>query len=302
MYAISRRVALAVLLAFAGIVSAKAAEQLVLPPIVDPPSAEHHPGKIIFVELVTPDIAAAKSFYAALFGWTYKDIETAGTVYAQALVDGRSVAGLLQRPIAPGQRRQPAWLTYIASRDVDAAAKGATAQGAKLLFAPQDIPDRGREAVIADPQGAVFAVLASSSGDPPDFLAAPGEWIWSSLIARDPDSAAGFYQKLFYYQVFPLASDPNGAQHLLLADSQYARASINSLPSTRPDIHPYWLNFVRVEDTAATSAKLEALGGHVLVAPEEDRQGGKVAVVSDPQGAPFGLLEWPGDQGLPVAK
>jgi predicted enzyme related to lactoylglutathione lyase len=40
------------------------------------------------------------------------------------------------------------------------------------------------------------------------------------------------------------------------------------------------------------TAKVAALGGRVLVEPRIDRHGGKVAVVADPLGAAFGLLEW----------
>jgi hypothetical protein len=89
-----------------------------------------------------------------------------------------------------GDHRQPAWLTYLAVRDVDAAKQRALQHGAKILFEPHTFPDRGREAVFADPQGAVFAVLASSSGDPPDLLADPGDWIWSALITTDSDTDA----------------------------------------------------------------------------------------------------------------
>jgi len=154
---------------------------------------------------------------------------------------------------------------------------------------------------LADPQGAVFAVLASSSGDPPDVLAAPGEWIWSSLITHDPDTDAAFYQALFDYDVFELPTD-DGAQHVLLASDSYARASVNSLPANRPNAHPHWLNFVRVEDAVKMTAKVVALGGRVLVEPRVDRHGGKVAVVADPLGAPFGLLEWPDTESKEVPK
>jgi predicted enzyme related to lactoylglutathione lyase len=185
--------------------------------------------------------------------------------------------------------------------DVGAAKKVALQNAAKVLFEPRSIPDRGRQAVFVDPQGAVFAVLASSSGDPPDVLAAPGEWIWSSLITRDPDTAAAFYQKLFDYEVFELPPG-EGTQHLLLASDNYARASVNTLPANTPNAHSHWLNYVRVEDTVKMTAKVVALGGRVLVEPRIDRHGGKVAVVADPLGAPFGLLEWPDTESKEVPK
>jgi predicted enzyme related to lactoylglutathione lyase len=138
------------------------AAPLQLPALVEPASQEHHVGKVIFVELVTPDLAAAKQFYAGLFGWTYRDIQVGGKAYAAAFLDGRPVAGLFHNAVLAGERRQPAWLTFVAVRDVDAAKTIALQHGAKVLFVPHCIPDRGCEAVFADPQGAVFAVLAST--------------------------------------------------------------------------------------------------------------------------------------------
>ncbi len=272
-----------------------------VPAIVEPASQEHHVGKLIFIELVTPDLAVAKKFYAGLFGWTFRDIQAGRIEYAEALLDGRPVAGLIHKNLPASEHRQPAWLSFFAVGDVDAARKVAVQNGAKVLFEPHSIPDRGREAVFADPQGAVFAVLASSSGDPPDILAEPGEWIWTSLITSDPDTDAAFYQKLFDYEVFELPSS-EGAQHLLLASDNYARASVNTLRSNKPNARPHWLNYVRVEDAAKMTAKVVALGGRVLVAPRIDRHGGKVAVVEDPLGAHFGLLEWSDTESKEVSK
>jgi predicted enzyme related to lactoylglutathione lyase len=261
-----------------------------LPPIGGSGPAEHHPGKIIWADLVTPDLAAAERFYAELFGWTYQTIHAGNTDYAVALLDGRPIAGLLQKPLPSGERRQPAWLTFIAVRDIDAARRIALGHGAKSVSEPKTYTGRGRQAVLADPEGAVIAMLASSSGDPPDFLAIPGEWIWSSLLVRDPAQEATFAKAVFGYDVFDLPSD-DGAVHVILSSDDYARASVNSLP---PSGHrrAHWLNFIRVMNAAESSAKAVSLGGRVLVEPHEDRHGGNIAVIADPAGAPIGLMEW----------
>jgi uncharacterized protein len=298
--AFARRSLLAMLLSVAapGLLVAAAAP---LPPLVEPASQEHHVGKVIFAELVTPDLAAAKQFYGGLFGWTFRDIQSGKAEYAAASLDGHPVAGLIHKEFSTAERGQPAWLSFIAVRDVDATKNMAVQHGARVLLAPHTLPGRGRQAVLADPQGAVFAVLASSSGDPPDVLAEPGEWIWSSLITRDPDAGAAFYQTLFDYEVFALPAD-EGAQHLLFATDNYARASANSWPANKPNIHPHWLNYVRVKDADKTAAKAVALGGRILVEPRLDRHGGKVAVIADPTGAAFGLLEWPDTESKEVAQ
>jgi predicted enzyme related to lactoylglutathione lyase len=263
-----------------------------LPPLVQPASAEHHVGKVVWTELVTPDLVVAERFYSGLFGWTFREIPAGDAHYAVAYLDGQPVGGLLQRAVPNDEHRQPAWLTFISVGDVDAAKQTALAHGAKVLFDAQSVPQRGRQAVFADPDGAVFAVLASSSGDPPDVLAAPGEWIWSALITHDPDKEAAFYQTLFGYEVFDLPNE-DGREHVILSTDNYARASVNALPDDSPRRHPHWLNFVRVADAGDAAAKVVALGGRVLVEPRSDRHGGRIAVFADPSGAPFGVMEWP---------
>ncbi len=260
-----------------------------LPPIGGPGPAEHHPGKIIWADLVTPDLGVAERFYGGLFGWVFQTIHTGRVDYAVALLDGRPVAGLLQKPLPSNERRQPAWLTFIAVRDVEAAERIAMSHGAKSMSEPKSYPGRGRQAVLADPEGAVFAILASSSGDSQDFLAEPGEWIWSSLLVQDPAQTAAFYKAVFGYDVFDLPSDDDVA-HVVLSSDDYARASVNALPPGHR--RPHWLNFVRVTDAVEISGKAVSLGGRVLVEPHVDRHGGKIAVVADPAGAPIGLMEW----------
>ena len=262
-----------------------------LPPLNTPASPEHHVGKVVWADLVTPDLAVAERFYGTLFGWTFQTIHTGGSDYAVAVADGRPVGGLLQKSVPSGEHRQSAWLTFIAVRDVDAAKRTALAHGAKVVADSRTYPSRGRQAVLSDPEGAVFAILASSSGDAPDFLAAPGEWIWSSLLSHEPGAEAGFYQQVFSYDVFDLASD-DGLEHVILSSDDFARASVNAMPGGSMRRHPHWLNFIRVDNTVDTVAKAVASGGRVLVEPHVDRHGGQVAVIADPAGAPLGLMEW----------
>jgi predicted enzyme related to lactoylglutathione lyase len=271
--------------------SALRAASFELPPLNAPPSAEHHVGKIVWADLVTPDIGAAERFYGELFGWTFQTIHAGESDYAVASVDGRPIGGLFHKPIPAGQHRQSAWLTFIAVRDVDTAKRAALAHGAKVVSDARNYPSRGRQAVLSDPEGAVFAILASSSGDAPDYLAETGEWIWNSLLSRNAGAEAAFYQDVFSYDVFDLASD-DGLEHVILSSDDFARASVNAMPGDPARRHPHWLKFIRVANTIDMVAKAKALGGRVLVEPHVDRHGGHVAVVADPAGAPIGLMEW----------
>ena len=263
-----------------------------MPAILNPATQERHPGKMIFAELVTPDLASAKQFYGGLFGWTFQDSHMGTTQFAEAMAGGHPVAALIDRELPPGQRRPAIWLSFFSVSDTAAARATAGQAGGKVLFEPKLIPDLGSEAVIADPQGAVFGILASSSGDPADTLAQPGDWIWSSLVTSDPDNAAAFYQNLLGLTVFDLTG-PQEAQHFMVASDDYARASVNPLPPNRSNVKPYWLSYVRVPDVAKAAAQAASLGGRVVLSPRIDRQGGKIAIVVDPQGAAVGLMDWP---------
>ena len=271
-----------------------------LPPLTQPASREHHVGKVIWADLVTPDVEGAKRFYGQLFGWTFRDVP-GDPNYTVAWSGDEAVAGIYLKPIPSGETHQPSWLTFLAVRNVKHAAKAAAADGGKVLVQPVSFPHRGRQAVLADPDGAVFAVLAAEGGDPPDYLAEPGHWIWSSVLVSDPQRETAFYHSLFGYEIFDLADDSasrnasapeTSGQHYVLANDHFARAGLHVLPADAVKRHPHWMNFVRVSDATAASQKAVALGGKVLVEPRPDRHGGQLAILADPAGAAFGVMEW----------
>jgi uncharacterized protein len=286
-----RRLVLLCSVAFFAASSTFAAASFELPPLNVPASTEHHAGKIVWADLVTPDLAAAEKFYGELFGWKFQAVRAGDSDYAVAMFDGRPIGGLMQKPMPTGVHQQSAWLTFIAVRDVDSAKRTALAHKGKVLVDSRTYAGRGRQAILADPEGAVFAIVASSSGDSPDYLAEPGEFIWSSLHAKDAGNEAAFYQDLFGYDVYDMASD-DGLEHVILSSDDFARASANAYPDSTGHRHAHWLNFIRVDNATDMAAKAVLLGAHMLVQPHEDRHGGMVAVIADPAGAPIGLMEW----------
>lgn len=261
-----------------------------LPAISEPPTNEYRHGKLVWADLVTTDLAGARRFYGELFGWSFAELGTDRVDYLLAYHAGAPIAGIAQRQPQATPPRQSGWIAFMSVADVSAAAGAVTAQGGAVLITPRPVPGRGDMAVLADPDGAPFGVVHSSSGDPPDYLPAVGEWIWALYQSHDATSAAAFYQALAGYEVIPDARAIN-APHFLLAADGYARASLVEIPAER-GLRPDWLYFVRVSDVRASVARASALGGGTLVAPDPGLFGGQVAVVADPNGAPLGLLEW----------
>jgi predicted enzyme related to lactoylglutathione lyase len=289
-YLVRQSLCATLLCAAAAVVNAAPGPAVVLPPLTQPASGEHHVGKVIWADLVTPDLDAAKRFYGALFGWSFRDVP-GDSKYSLVLLDDEPLGGIFQKALPPGQSAQPAWLTFLGVRDVNAARAIALQHGGTVLVKPHDYPQRGRQAILSDPDGAVFAVLAANGGDPSDYLAEPGQWIWSSLLVKDPEQELAFYKSLFGYDVYN-AAEEGDPQHYILSADGYARVGLNALPADSMRRHPHWLNFVRVTDAADSARKVVELGGRVLVEPRVDRHGGQLAVLADPSGAIFGVMEW----------
>lgn len=265
----------------------------VLPPVADPPTHEYHPGKFVWIDLVTPDIAGAQRFYGGLFGWTFRETGTrrgpAG--YSLAYLGETPVAGLAQRAPAPSQARAARWIAYASVADVGHAVARVEAAGGRTLIPARLVAGRGTMALVADPDGAPFGLIHAEGGDPPDYLAGTGDWVWALYQSPDASRAAAFYQDLAGYEVLQDDRFP-GTPDFLLAAGGYVRASVVEIPAARGSLRPDWLYFVRVADVGAAISRAVALGGRVIVAADPAVAAGRIAVLADPAGGAFGLLEW----------
>jgi predicted enzyme related to lactoylglutathione lyase len=116
------------------------------------------PGALTWNELGTRDTEAAKRFYGAVFGWTAK-----GDNYIEWQLDGKTIGGCNDMNAQQMPDSIPAhWLVYFAVPSTDDAAEKVKELGGTVNMPPMDIPGMGRFAVVADPQGAVFAVFSQS--------------------------------------------------------------------------------------------------------------------------------------------
>jgi uncharacterized protein len=199
---------------------------------------------------------------------------------------------MFQRPKPANADAKPRWFGYLSVASVASAEKAVTKAGGKVLAATQKMPARGEQAVFADPEGAIFGVVKSSAGDPEDFLADPGDWIWIELLSRDAAKATDFYRTVGGYDVVPNTASNRLSDYVLSSDG-YARATVGTIPSKYEQVKPNWLLFVRVKSVTDSLARTKQLGGKVLIAPKPEVFDGKVAVIGDPTGAAIGIMEWP---------
>jgi predicted enzyme related to lactoylglutathione lyase len=265
-----------------------------VPPLTTPASNDRLVGKFIWVDLETTDLAGARRFYHALFGWEYRDYRAYGVDYTVAMVGGNPVAGLLRQPVVRDSERHSVWLPFFSVANVRATFELAGKAHAGVRSAPQSLPQRGTEARLTDPEGAMFALLTSSSGDPADDPnpRALGTWGSPSLLARDPGREAVFYQGLFQYAVLGEPASA-GFERVRLSSGSYERADIRPLPGSMSAMPAQWVSFIRVFSVADTSQQAVSLGGRIVVAEARASRGASSVILADPSGAVFGIVELP---------
>ena len=139
-----------------------------------------------WVDLQTTDQAAAKAFYAGLFGWTYDDQPMGpepGPVYSMAMLGGHQVAAIApQSPELAAAGAPPMWNTYLAVDSADDAAARVEAAGGKVAMAPFDVTDAGRMAFVLDPAGAAVALWQANQHIGATLVNEPGTVVWNQHL------------------------------------------------------------------------------------------------------------------------
>jgi len=260
---------------------------IIIPPMNTPPTGAQLTGKIVWHDLFTRDVFTAREFYTKLFGWSYQTYRSGAKTYTLLTHKGKSMAGIVE--LEPGNQNENQWISYISVIDVQQAFAHVTGNGGKVLLSPRMFHQQGDLAIFTDPEGAAFGVLNSMSGDPEDVMAQPNEWIWADLLVRDPLSTARFYQGIADYTIEDDTRSPEVNDYFLHSKG-FARAGAVPLPAT--DILPNWLPYIRVEDILMSTMKVTQLGGSTIIEPNPTLFGGKLAIVADPTGAVFGIVQF----------
>jgi uncharacterized protein len=116
------------------------------------------PGSMTWNDLVTPDPEAAMDFYGKLFGWTFEEMPESGG-YRVIRNGERSNGGIF-----PQEQGPAAWIPYFGHNDTERLVGEIGELGGQLYNGPVHVP-AGTFAVLADPQGAIFAVLTGEYDD-----------------------------------------------------------------------------------------------------------------------------------------
>ena len=249
----------------------------------------YQPGVPCGIAAAYPNPGDAARFYGQLLGW---EAEEAGDGHLSCRLRGRDAAVI--GPAPEGAPEAAFWITHIWVDDAGEAAHKVGAAGGSLLAEPFAVPGGARVAVVADPQGAVFALLEPGELRGAEVVNEPGAWAMSILASSDAEAA-----KRFYGQVFGWEADGFEGAWLWRLPGFVGGEPLQPVPRDvvgvmvpaegRP---PSWNVNFWVADADDTAARAEELGGSVVV-PPFDSQVSRDAVLADPQGAVFSVTTTP---------
>jgi predicted enzyme related to lactoylglutathione lyase len=248
---------------------------------------KHEPGTFSWTDLSTSDLDAAISLYTDLFGWevTKEDLPD-GSVYALFRLNGKDVAAA--SPLREDQKGiPPHWNVYVTVDDAEQTAKRAEAAGGSIVAPAFDVMEYGRMAVIADPTGAIFCVWEPKTNIGAHILGEAGSMSWTELLTNDTDKAGAFYAELFGYELTPFG--PDGSYTVFTR----GEAQIAGLMKPPQEMPPNWGIYFATPEVDAVADKVKAAGGQAYMGPEDMPEVGRLAVLADPQGAAFGVVNPP---------
>jgi hypothetical protein len=234
-----------------------------------------------WIDIGTPDLASALSFYCQLFGWEGQDMGEEAGHYTIVSKGGKQVAG-----VGPAQDPgPPRWTTYINVDDVDGTATRAAAAGGSVVVAPMDVMSAGRMALFRDTTGAFVAAWQPREHLGAQLVNEPGAFIWSELATADVAKSKAFYSEVFGWEW-------GGSDEY--AEIMVAGRTVGGVTPRRADmpaeVPDNWLVYFGSGDVDAGSKKAAELGGTVIVPATEIPGTGKFTVLMDPQGAAFALF------------
>ncbi|OLR91661.1 hypothetical protein BJP25_25460 [Actinokineospora bangkokensis] len=243
------------------------------------------PGRPCWVELATTDPRTCSTFYAGLLGWSFKVGEDG---YVLATVDDQPVAGLH----TPQGDQPPAWTLYLTVGDTLNTAERVRDLGGHVLAEPTEVPGQGGLLVAADPSGAAIGFWRQDR-DWRLGTGFPGAFTWAELNTWDGAAADTFFAALFGFDIAQMGDGEAFDYTSWTVNGEEVLGRLRMGGEFDPGTPPHWMVFFEVDPEVGTdrvAQRAVRLGGRVTVAPF-DSPFGRAAVVADPTGAEFTVLD-----------
>jgi predicted enzyme related to lactoylglutathione lyase len=238
-------------------------------------------GRFVWHELMTPDTSGAHAFYSKVAGWKTQPFEHDPSYQMFAAASG-PLGGSVQDTGAPH------WLHYIGTNDIDATVAQVKSRGGSVKKDITAIPNAGKYAVLADPQGAVFGVYYSPMDTGKESPPKRGEFSWHELATSDWRAAVDFYSAVFGWTKMAEHDMGPMGMYVLFGSNGVQRGGMFNKPAEMPG-GPAWLGYVRVKNVNDTVKKAKGARGTLVNGPMEVPGGDWIAQFVDPYGAMFAV-------------
>jgi uncharacterized protein len=249
-------------------------------------------GRFVWHELSTSNPGAAQDFYQKVVGWSTSksdNSEMAGMDYTIWMAGDVPIGGVMElMPEAKAMGATPSWLAYVEVPDADRTIADAVALGAKVLMPAHTVLDVGRFSILADPQGATFAVITSAKPPSEEGDPKPQEFSWHELVTTDPAAAIDFYDKLFGWDSKGEFDMGDKGTYKMFGRDRFTYGGVMRKPDDM-EWPSHWLHYVSVDSADAAAERATKAGATVLLPPMEVPGGDRIAVMTDPQGAMFAV-------------
>ncbi|GAA2612564.1 VOC family protein [Streptomyces axinellae] len=253
-----------------------------------PEPLSYAPGALCWAHLHTPEPDAAERFYAAVLGWEYEHVGPSSDRFTYATSRRHMVAGITPDTAADAA----SWVVSFATDSADALAARVVAAGGEVREGPADMGVLGRSVSAVDSCGAHVGFWQPRAHIGAGLFDEVSALCWAELAVHEPEAADSFYRA---------ALGLRAGRHAAAEEEHYAAFHLGSgeavagrtlLPPGREGAEPFWMPYFGVRD-ARRAVDTAVRGRASVLHSGTNAEGRGVAVLTDPAGAVFAVLELP---------
>lgn len=247
-------------------------------------------GAPCWVDLSTSDVDRARDFYSQLLGWSPEEPNEEFGGYFNFRRNDLRIAGCMAAQ--PGTGVPDVWSVFLQTDDVEKILESAVAHGGQVIVPAMAVADLGVMAYMADPTGAAVGLWQQGQHKGFGLLGEAGAPCWFELHTRDYGGAVDFYRSVLGWDL-RVESDTDEFRYAVSHRGEEDLAGVMDSTAFLPEGVPaHWEVYFGVEDADAACATVPELGGSVIQ-PAEDTPYGRLAMVTDPMGAQFRIVQAP---------
>ena len=233
-------------------------------------------GKIVWYNLVTPNIEESKQFYGSIFDWSFQDINLKGQKFVIIKYKSDPIGSMLELPNADAS----IWLASVSVGNVKDIVKKYTANGGRLLIDSFNVNGTGDQVILEGPLGEKMAYINNPASPISLIDNGPNQWIWTELWSTNTDTSKAFYEKV--WNIKTKASKVKDRPYWYFEKDSVKVAGMITNPVEGASTQ--WVPYVNIANIANLNKKLEALEANIMLAPE-DTDSGSIVIFQDLHGA-----------------